>query len=137
MKKLMFTLIIILQGVAMCMASDDHSTDEFEVNYKLMFGRDVQNVFGVTNAPFAGDSRENWDVYVVGSIVEKKRMVRGGRPSVKITFSSLRQKTIKGTSPACWVSAVKPFFFLVRLGSYRGELADLDVHYEVSVVMRK
>lgn len=72
MKKLMFILIIILQGVAMCMASEDHSTDEFEVNYKLIFGRDVQNVFGVTNAPFAGDSRENWDVYVVGSIVEKK-----------------------------------------------------------------
>ena len=137
MKKLIFTLIIILQGIATCVASEDHSTDEFDVNYKLMFACDVQHVFGMTNAPSASADQKNWDVYVFGSIVEKKRMVRGGRPSVKITFSSLRQKTIKGTSPACWVSAVKPFFFLVRLGSYRGELADLDVKYETSVLMRK
>lgn len=122
----------------MCMASEDHSTDEFEVNYKLMFGRDVQHVFGVTNAPFAGDNRGNWDVYVFGSIVGGKgEMRKRGRPMVEIRFFSLQKKALNGTTRGGWVSVVKPLFFLVRLGSYRGELADLDVRYETSVLMRK
>ena len=137
MKKLIFTLIIILQGIATCVASEDHSTDEFDVNYKLMFACDVQHVFGMTNAPSASDGRENWDVYVFGSIkAGTGKMRKRGRPMVEIKFLSSRQKTLKGTSRVGWIST-KPIFFLVRLGSYRGELADLDVRYETSVLMRK
>lgn len=93
MKKLIFTLIIILQGVATCVASEDHSTDEFDVTYKLMFARDVQHVFGMTNAPSASADRENWDVYVFGSIV-KKSVQKKGMPFVDISFLSLRKKVL-------------------------------------------
>lgn len=137
MEKLIITFIVILQGIATCVASEDHSTDEFDVTYKLMFARDVQHVFGMTNAPSASADQKNWDVYVFGSIVGKKGMMQGGRPMVEMRFFSLQKKALNGRTRGGWVSAVKPLFFLVRLGSYRGELADLDVKYETSVLMRK
>ena len=137
MKKLILSLIIIMQSVAMCMASEDTSEDAFRVTYQLVFARDLQNVLNLTNTPCASNASCNDDVYVVGSIVGKKGMMQGGRPMIEIAFSSERQKTLKGTSRVGWVSIAKPVFFLVRLGSSSGELADLDVRYEVSVVMRK
>lgn len=120
----------------MCMASEGKEEVAFHVNYKLIYGRDLQNMFNITNAPTADDSRVNWDVYVVGSITEGNKKMKRGRRSVEMKFSSQRQKTLRATSRG-WVSVVKPLFFLVRLGSYKGELADLDVGYEVSILMNK
>ena len=121
----------------MCMASEDKPEGAYRVNYQLVFGRDLQNVLSITNAPSASNASGNDDVYVSGSIQGEKGMMQGGRPMIEITFSSQRQKTLKGTSRVGWVSVTKPVFFLVRLGDYKGELADLDVRYEISTLMRK
>lgn len=118
----------------MCMASEDKSEGAFRVNYQLVRGTDLQNALCATNTPSASN---NSDVYVFGSIQGGKGMMQGGRPMVEIIFFSPRQKTLKGTSRVGWISPTKPTFFLVRLGSYTGELTDLDVQHEVSTLMRK
>lgn len=134
MKRLAFSLFILFQGVTLCTASEDKSEGAFHVNYQLTRGADLQNALGATNAPSASN---NSDVYVFGSIQGGKEMMQGGRPMIEITFFSPRHKTLKGTSRVGWVSTTRPTFFLVRLGSYAGELADLDIQHEVSTLMRK
>ena len=59
MKRLTFSLLILLQGVTMCIASEDKSEVAFHVNYQLTRGVDLQNALCVTNAPSASNS----DVY--------------------------------------------------------------------------
>lgn len=133
MKRLALSLLVILQGVAMCTASEYKQEGTFKVSYQLMRSADLQNALCTTNAPAASS---NSDVYVFGSIQGGKGMLQGGRPMVEISFVSQRQKTLHGTARVGWISST-PTFFLVRLGSYTGELVDLDVQHEISTLMRK
>lgn len=117
----------------MCTASEYKQEGTFKVSYQLMRSADLQNALCTTNAPAASS---NSDVYVFGSIQGGKGMLQGGRPMVEISFVSQRQKTLHGTARVGWISST-PTFFLVRLGSYTGELVDLDVQHEISTLMRK
>ena len=134
MKRLALSLLVILQGVAMCTASEYKQEGTFKVSYQLMRSTDLQNALCTTNAPAASS---NSDVYVFGSIQGGKGMMQGGRPMVEIAFSSPSHKALKGTSRVGWISISTPTFFLVRLGSFTGDLADLKVKHEVSILMRK
>ena len=130
-------MFVCFYGVATAMASEDKLEEAFHVNYKLMYGRDVQNMFSITNAPSTSDSKDYWDVYAFGSIQQGLKKMKGGRQMVEIKFFSSSHNGLNGTTPGTWVSPLRPLFFLVHLGSYRGELADLDVQYETSILMSK